>query len=106
MTSNLPPGYVALANVAVHMATLRRFTRDPDRFLRMAPTAERLTPMDPASDEARAIYRDAAMAGDLFDLALTLREYSELETAIADGLRFDNPCSQPPIYLRITEAAE
>lgn len=105
MNTNLPAGYVRLKHVAVHLSTLRRFTADPERFQRMVPTVESLTPLDPTSDEARAIYRRAAIAGDLDDLSATLVEYADLETTIAAEMQSGDVPEQPPIFINMLEAS-
>lgn len=96
----LPPGYVELSGIAVHMATLRRFTKDPKRFLRLAPLADRLMAPEPGSAEARAIYCDAEQAGDLDALIDTMREYAELESTLADEIQAGAPEQGPPSFVK------
>lgn len=93
--NNMPAGWVNLGYVALHVAKLRKFTTDLQRFIRWTPVATALQPLKAGSKEAwDLIDKECVSQQEINDLAETLRETASLQLHLAAELKDEKASRQ------------
>lgn len=88
--TQLAPGCLKVGGVAVHVAVVRDFTADIERFKRDLPLVERIEKHEPGSPEWHktvAAILDENPSVELEELAATMAEAAEIHYAAAGLLR-------------------
>ena len=81
---NLPAGYVDIEGAAIHVAKLRKFTTDVNRFRKYLQTAVAITKTEPQSP---AWIELVESADSIDELLVTMTELGHLNLTIAEDLR-------------------
>ena len=80
MTEKLPPGYINLGPISLHIDDVSNRTADIDRFTKYLPLARELLNCDAGTDEARAIFE---AADDSAAMLMTVEDLAHLLCALA-----------------------
>lgn len=71
-SESLPPGYINLGPASLHVADVKRFTADINRFRKYLPMVLALWPLAPGCEEEQDIWENAESVDDLL---ITITEH-------------------------------